>query len=89
MIKESPGINQLAIEELLAYLKQMVEFLQMMRLIATTMRFLLEGKGLRQKKGSTFKLTTLKERRKKNNGRMLRKFNTFEEFLFFTKNLVV
>lgn len=89
MIKESPGINQLTIEELLAYLKQIIELLLMMRLLATTMRFLLEGQELRQKKGNTFKLITLKERREKISGRMLRKFNTFEDLHFFMKNLVV
>ena len=41
-----------------------------------------------KEKGKTFKLTTLKERREKINGMLLRRCSTIEDLLFSTKNLV-
>ena len=39
-------------------------------------------------KGKTFKLTTLKERKEKINGRLLRKCGTIEDMFFSARNLV-
>ena len=39
--------------------------------------------------GTTYKLQTLKEKRKKINGRLIRKYNTVEDLLFSSRNAVI
>ena len=41
------------------------------------------------KKGAAYKLQTLKERRRKINGRLIRKYSTIEDLLFSSRNAVI
>ena len=40
-------------------------------------------------KGATWKLQTLKERRRKINGRVIRKYSTIKDLLFSSRNAVI